>query len=336
MQWKASRRPVGDALHALARAGEAVQHEQGRPLALESGVQAQPAPFASADGADVDEARLGGAHEPASGERRRDGSIEILQVRDVAVAVHGQRDELRRPASANDSLRAGPEVLPGADPAEARAVGPGDGAEVEAVRRAEVLLEADGLAVFGNRQQREDPAAVVVEHDDRGVQRVAACREEPAGIVQEGEVARQQHHGCLGCGRGTERARDHAVDAVGAAVAEHAQRPGPRRQEGVEVAHRHAVGDVEEGAVRKCLAELSDGAGLEERESSSASARFERGACVRRSASRKSRSARARAPCRALAEVSQQRVAEGLRVGAQHRRGQVARVVPDGIGIHQK
>ena len=38
----------------------------------------------------------------------------------------------------------------------------------------------------------------------------------------------------------------------------------------------------------------------------------------------------------ALAEVLQQRLAQRLRVGAQHRRGQVARVVPDGVGIHQQ
>ena len=63
--------------------------------------------------------------------------------------------------------------------------------EVEAVRRRNVLLERIGLA--GDREEVEDPAAVVVEQHDRDVQPQARGGEQAADVVRERDVADQQH-----------------------------------------------------------------------------------------------------------------------------------------------
>ena len=64
--------------------------------------------------------------------------------------------------------------------------------QVEAVRRAEQALEP----VAGQRralgQEREDPTAVVVEHDDREVDAPVGEAQQAVRVVEEGDVADQQ------------------------------------------------------------------------------------------------------------------------------------------------
>ena len=79
-------------------------------------------------------------------------------------------------------------------------------------------------------------------------------------------------------GGGAQSARDHAVDAVGAAVAQHAERARRRRrEEGVEVSDGHAVRDVEQAAVRQGLGEFAHRARLEQRRPRSATAALDGG-----------------------------------------------------------
>ena len=106
------------------------------------------------------------------------------------------------------------------------------------MRRAKQCFEVDALAVRRDREEREDPAAVVVEHDDRGPQPVAARLQQAAEVVQEGEVAGEQTQRPLRDGRRAECTRCHAVDPARAAVREHAQRPVRDRPERVDVADR--------------------------------------------------------------------------------------------------
>ena len=68
--------------------------------------------------------------------------------------------------------------------------------------------------------------------------------EQAADVVRERDVADQQHHRAPAPRGGrAERRGDGAVDAVGAAVAEHARRVRADRPEGLDVAHRHRGGD---------------------------------------------------------------------------------------------
>src|ERR1039457_1392689 len=66
----------------------------------------------------------------------------------------------------------------------AAAVKRGGVGEVQTVRRGDVLLE--GLALAGDRQEVEDPAAVVVEQHD------GQRQPEPAGGQQAPDVVREQ------------------------------------------------------------------------------------------------------------------------------------------------
>ena len=97
--------------------------------------------------------------------------------------------------------------------------------EVETVRRAEMLLEGHFLAVRRDREPREDSAAVVVHDDDRGSQPMAVSRYQAAQVVQEGEISTEQHDGTVAAGCSAQRARHQTIDAIGAAIAKHPQRP---------------------------------------------------------------------------------------------------------------
>ena len=125
-----------------------------------------------------------------------------------------------------------------------------DGGEVDAVRGAEEALEAVGP---GLRQLVEDPAAVVVHHDQASggttspgprIRPFASCRTErsPASATDRT---------LPGQGR-AERRRDEPVDPAGPAVADHGQRP--RHRVGVEVANRPAGGRDEQRVVRAARA----------------------------------------------------------------------------------
>ena len=69
--------------------------------------------------------------------------------------------------------------------------------------------------------------------------------EQAADVVGERDVADQQHDRPARGGGDAERGRDGAVDPVGAAVGEHARRLAARREERLDVAHRHRGGDDE-------------------------------------------------------------------------------------------
>ena len=58
------------------------------------------------------------------------------------------------------------------------------------MRRAEQRLEV--LGEVGLRQEREDPAAAVVDHDERGVDAAVARAEQAVAVVQEAEIAEQR------------------------------------------------------------------------------------------------------------------------------------------------
>ena len=90
--------------------------------------------------------------------------------------------------------------------------------QVEAVRCPEEPLEAIGVERRPLGQEREDPAAVVVEHDDREVDTTVGETEQTVAVVQECDVADQQR-GLRPGQRDADSRGDHAVDAVGAAIA---------------------------------------------------------------------------------------------------------------------
>jgi len=105
------------------------------------------------------------------------------------------------------------------------------------MREIELVVGADELPVPGNlrhRQEVEDRAAAVVEHDDRAL---AASQGERIEIVQAGEIADQAD--AAPAAAGTEEAGDGAVDAVEPAIAQHPTIA--RGQHQVGVAHRHAA-----------------------------------------------------------------------------------------------
>jgi MFS family permease len=123
-------------------------------------------------------------------------------------------------------------------------------AEVEAVRRGDVRLERVRLP--GDGQEVEDPAAVVVQQDDRQVEREAAGGEQAADVVRERDVP-DQEDGALfrgGGRRDAEGGRHGAVDPVRAAVGEHARRLGAQREEGLDVANGHRRSDEQRRARR--------------------------------------------------------------------------------------
>ena len=120
-------------------------------------------------------------------------------------------------------------------------------AKVQPVRCAEQGFE---LIVRQIRlgQERKDATAVVVDQHHDQVQPVLAGSQQAIQVVIEGHVANDQHDRPDARGAGAQRAGDDAVDAVGAAIRQAAQRLSRGRQERIEVAHRHAIARVEQSA----------------------------------------------------------------------------------------
>ena len=121
--------------------------------------------------------------------------------------------------------------------------------EGQAVRRRDVLLE--DVARAGDRQELEDPAAVVVEQHDRQRQAEAARGEQAADVVRERDVADQRDDRPARHRGGAEGAGDRAVDPVRPAVAEHARRVVAHGGERLDVAHRHRRGDEQRRVARQ-------------------------------------------------------------------------------------
>ena len=101
-----------------------------------------------------------------------------------------------------------------------------------------MLLVGAGLGLLGHRQEVEDPAAAVVDAEDRQLGSGAASSDEPADVVQQGELADHQVDRFARCDSGARGARDDTVDAVGAAVTEDADVAIGAREVGLEVADR--------------------------------------------------------------------------------------------------
>src|SRR5262245_64190693 len=135
-----------------------------------------------------------------------------------------------------------------ADAHRARAVGFGDRRQLETVRRDEQLLVARRVLRHG--QMVEDAAAAVVEHDEDGANTVPVRGEQPAGVVQEREVATEPDGRARSARRGAEDAGDEAVDAVRAAVAQDANGRRARWPEPVEGADGEAVSGLETRRMR--------------------------------------------------------------------------------------
>ena len=91
----------------------------------------------------------------------------------------------------------------------------------------------------GDGEEVEDSAAVVVQEHDRQLQPEARGGEQAADVIRERDVADQQDDWTIAGGRRAERAGDGAVDAVRAAVAEHARGIVADGPEGLDVAHGH-------------------------------------------------------------------------------------------------
>ena len=87
-------------------------------------------------------------------------------------------------------------------------------------------------------------------------------REQAAEVVQERDVADQQHGRPAGRGRDAERGRGRAVDPVRAAVGEHPRRRGAGGEERLDVADRHRGGDHQRALLGQPHAELGRDARL--------------------------------------------------------------------------
>ena len=192
---------------------------------------------------------------PAGGARRDAGEVpgDAVGARSPLAGpprVHGGvHGDVRRPIG-DDARHVGSAAPDAGDQLGRRrhrrgieAVGGGEGHEVGAVRGAEQLLEARRVEGRRLREEREDASAVVVDHDHSQVDAAPAQCRERSGIVQEGDVAQQHHHGPPRQGE-AERRRHRAVDPVGPPVG---VGPGGGTAVPLEVAHRHRRGDHELG-----------------------------------------------------------------------------------------
>ena len=111
--------------------------------------------------------------------------------------------------------------------------------EVHFLRRRKIFLE--GRLELRDRQVPENSAAVIVDQHNR--QRPAQLRpnQEAVRVVQQREIAREQHRRPPGTMRHTQRRRQSAIDPIGPAIAERTQPATPRRHDIFHVPHRHRI-----------------------------------------------------------------------------------------------
>ena len=174
---------------------------------------------------------LGG---PRGGRDRLPDARVQLDVR--ARARRAPRRSTTSPPRAERALERGAEAADVLGALVREAVQRGGRREVQAGRRRDVApRRSPGSPARERRacdfEEVEDAAAAVVQQHDRELQAEPAGGEQAAEVVGERDVADQQHDGPVARGGGAERARDDPVDAVGAAVAQHARRVRPRRPE---------------------------------------------------------------------------------------------------------
>ena len=127
--------------------------------------------------------------------------------------------------------------------------------QIGSVRRAEDALERAGPGEGRLLQQGENPAAVVVDHDQAQVGGgLTRAEDQPGRVVQERQVpqegeGRSAACGLVGQGR-ADRRRGGAVDAAGAAAGQDTD-PGAGRHVVVQVADGQAGRRPQQGAVRE-------------------------------------------------------------------------------------
>ena len=124
--------------------------------------------------------------EPRIPQRLSHGGPDCPVVGDVAGAVGADLDNVQA-ATSDARAHGGAEGGPVLGVGVVCAVERSQGREVQAVGRAKQRLELVSLAGLG--QEGEDPAAVVVDQDDGGVQTVKLRGQQPVRVVIEREVA---------------------------------------------------------------------------------------------------------------------------------------------------
>ncbi len=100
------------------------------------------------------------------------------------------------------------------------------------------------------------PPPPLFEQHDRELQPQALGCQQPADVVRERDVADQQHDRARAGGGGAESAGHGAVDAVGAAVAQHSRGVRAHGPEGLDVPDRHRGGHEQGRLLRQQDAEL--------------------------------------------------------------------------------
>ena len=155
--------------------------------------------------------------------------------------THGPAPPAARRASAKAASKAAPRARVRVRDAKAAA----EGRKVVRVRR--VKVGAVDVVVARDGQEAEDAAAVVVEDDD-GERRVRlAQRVERVQVVQRREVADEQRAAAAAAQRHADGRVQDAVDAAGAAVAQHERRG---RAVAVNVPDGQRVGGEQQLVVR--------------------------------------------------------------------------------------
>src|SRR5215211_6325066 len=131
---------------------------------------------------------------------------------------------------------------------------------VETGRRPEQCFENWRVELFSLGKKRKDPAAVVVEYDNSGIESELCRGIKTVQIVKKAEVADDQDDWAIGDGGGAERSGNDAVDSVCPAVAHDSQLSPVAADEGVDVADRHAVANDKSRALGKECRNVRNGA----------------------------------------------------------------------------
>ena len=214
-----------------AAAGEPVQEEQGRTRPAGADLPAEA----------IDQHRAHGTS-PASAVGDDRGHLAVQ--RHVARSIRPELEDAD--AGPADGVRNRRAEVRGSDEPVLPAQRGHDRPDVDAVRRPEQLLVVLREAGAGSRgrglglgQEREDPAAVVVDQDDRGGERVEPRRDQGVEVVEERDIADDEGDRPVRDRRGPEGRGDDAVDAVGAAVRADGDGAVRGREPAVHVAHRH-------------------------------------------------------------------------------------------------
>jgi hypothetical protein len=193
-------------------------------------------------------------------------------------------------------------------------------AEVEPVGGRDVLDEVRAFTADG--QEVEDPAPVVVQQHDR--QLAPRGLDQPAEVMDQRDVADEEHDGTV-CDRGDpEGGRDGPVDSVGPAVGEDARRALARREERLDVAHGHRGGDDHGRLGRERGPELGRDARLAEPGGRQRAGDRAGGGAV---------GALPAVEPRGVALLERDRLQRGPRIGGEDRRHRAARVLPGVLGV---